>query len=82
MPRRLRSDERLTESVQEFRKDAILRSFKGLKKEKAELEAQVAELDERSKFHDDHLRIVDAWLDQVRSVYNTWACHEGPMLRT
>ncbi|KAF2093902.1 putative histone ubiquitinationc protein [Rhizodiscina lignyota] len=52
-------------NMEEFRKDAIFRSFKQLKKDKTELESQVAELDEKSKFHDDHLRIIDAWLSQL-----------------
>jgi hypothetical protein len=35
------------------------------KREKAMLEIQVAELEKKSGYHDDHLRIVDAWWNQV-----------------
>jgi E3 ubiquitin-protein ligase BRE1 len=35
------------------------------KREKAILEIQVAELEKKSGYHDDHLRIVDAWWNQV-----------------
>lgn len=52
---------------QDFQKDAILRSYKELKKEKQSLEGQVAELEGKSKYHDEHLRTIDAWLAQVCS---------------
>lgn len=35
------------------------------KREKATLEARLEELDKRSTYHDDHLRVVDAWWVQV-----------------
>lgn len=35
------------------------------KREKTTLEAQLNEVENRSKYHDDELRIIDAWFDQV-----------------
>jgi len=35
------------------------------KREKNIIETQLAELEKRSKYHDDHLRTIDAWFDQV-----------------
>lgn len=35
------------------------------KREKALLEAQVADMTKHSIFHDDHLRIIDTWFSQV-----------------
>lgn len=36
------------------------------KREKANLEAQLHEIQRHSVYHDDHIRIIDAWLLQVR----------------
>ena len=36
-----------------------------LKREKATLEAQLADVEKRSQHHDDHLRTLDVWFDQV-----------------
>jgi hypothetical protein len=38
------------------------------KREKATLEAQLKEVQKRSADHDDHLRVIDAWWSQVRSL--------------
>lgn len=35
------------------------------KREKGVVETQLADLEKRSQHHDDHLRIIDAWFDQV-----------------
>lgn len=35
------------------------------KREKQIVETQLVELESRSKYHDDHLRTIDAWFDQV-----------------
>jgi len=35
------------------------------KREKATVESQLNELEGRSKYHDDHLRTIDAWFDQL-----------------
>jgi E3 ubiquitin-protein ligase BRE1 len=52
---------------QAYQKDAILRQMREYKREKATFEAQVAEMEKRSKYHDDHLRIIDLWFSQVRT---------------
>lgn len=38
------------------------------KREKINLEGRVQELEKNSTDHDDHIRIVDAWLLQVRRI--------------
>lgn len=35
------------------------------KREKTTVESQLSELESRCKYHDDHLRTIDAWFDQV-----------------
>jgi E3 ubiquitin-protein ligase BRE1 len=54
-----------TATLQAFQKDAILRQMREYKREKATVESQLSELEGRSKYHDDHLRTIDAWFDQV-----------------
>jgi hypothetical protein len=45
------------------------------KREKATLETQLHDLEDRSKHHDDHLRTIDAWFDQVSTRHvMTWEC--------
>jgi E3 ubiquitin-protein ligase BRE1 len=53
------------DDIESFQKDAILRQMREFKREKATVESQLNELEGRSKYHDDHLRIIDAWFDQV-----------------
>jgi E3 ubiquitin-protein ligase BRE1 len=53
---------------QTFQKDAILRQMKEYKREKAALENQVAKMEKRAAYHDDHLRVIDVWFSQVGSV--------------
>lgn len=36
------------------------------KRERNMLETRVEELEKKSTYHDDHLRVIDAWWDQVR----------------
>jgi hypothetical protein len=54
-----------TATLQAFQKDAILRQMREYKREKGTVESQLSELEERSKHHDDHLRTIDVWFDQV-----------------
>lgn len=42
-----------------------MRQMREYKREKNTFEAQLSELEGRSKYHDDHLRTIDAWFDQV-----------------
>jgi hypothetical protein len=52
-------------ALQDYQKDAILRNYKLQKKEKEEVETRLAELVEKCRYHDDHIRAIDAWLHQV-----------------
>lgn len=51
--------------MQAYQKDAILRQMREYKREKATLEAQLNDVEARSRYHDDELRTIDAWFDQV-----------------
>lgn len=53
------------DNVQAFQKDAILRQMREYKREKNAVESQLNELETRSKHHDDHLRALNTWFDQV-----------------
>lgn len=37
------------------------------KREKVSLETKVKELSKAANYHNDHLRVIDAWYNQVRS---------------
>lgn len=52
--------------VQRFTKDAIWRQMQEFKREKVTLESKVKEMSKAATFHQDHLRIIDAWFKQVR----------------
>ncbi|KAI5790110.1 BRE1 E3 ubiquitin ligase-domain-containing protein [Geopyxis carbonaria] len=60
------------EDVIHFQKEAIWRQMQEYKRERNVLEARIEELDKRSAYHDDHLRVMDAWwtqlLDEVRLI--------------
>ncbi|KAK4204370.1 BRE1 E3 ubiquitin ligase-domain-containing protein [Triangularia verruculosa] len=51
--------------IEEFTKGAIYRQMQEYKREKASLESRVQELEKNSTDHDDHIRVVDAWLHQL-----------------
>jgi hypothetical protein len=42
-----------------------MRQMREYKREKTTVEAQLSELESQSKHHDDHLRTLDTWFDQV-----------------
>jgi E3 ubiquitin-protein ligase BRE1 len=42
-----------------------MRQMREYKREKNTVEVQLNELESRSKYHDDHLRTLDVWFDQV-----------------
>ena len=58
-------DRQLMHETQHFQKEAIWRQMQEYKRERNVLESRLEELDKRSAYHDDHLRIVDAWWSQV-----------------
>lgn len=51
--------------MQAYQKDAILRQMREYKREKTTLEAQLNDVESRSRYHDQELRTIDAWFDQV-----------------
>ncbi|KAF2114905.1 E3 ubiquitin-protein ligase-like protein bre1 [Lophiotrema nucula] len=53
------------DDIEAFQKDAILRQMKDYKRQTAALEAQLRDLDKRAQYHDDHLRTIDSWFDQL-----------------
>ncbi|KAJ6264891.1 E3 ubiquitin-protein ligase [Drechslerella dactyloides] len=53
------------EDVVNFQKEAIYRQMKSYKREKELSEIRLEELQKRCTYHDDHLRIVDAWWNQM-----------------
>lgn len=62
-------------TLQLFQKDAIVRQMKEYKREKVALENQVANMEKRSAYHDDHLRIIDLWFSQVGFNTNLSFCN-------
>jgi len=57
----------LTAGVQEYQKGAIYRQMLEYKREKINLELRLQELEKKTVDHDDHIRIIDAWLLEVWS---------------
>ncbi|KAK6362155.1 hypothetical protein TWF730_005852 [Orbilia blumenaviensis] len=53
------------EDVVSFQKEAIFRQMRAYKREKELTEARLEELQKRCIFHDDHVRVIDAWMDQM-----------------
>ncbi|ERT02026.1 hypothetical protein HMPREF1624_00321 [Sporothrix schenckii ATCC 58251] len=51
--------------LEDFQKDAIIRQMNEYKRENATLEARIEEIQKRSTYHDDHIRIADAWVLQL-----------------
>ncbi|KAI9851410.1 MAG: E3 ubiquitin-protein ligase bre1 [Thelocarpon superellum] len=58
------------DDLERFQKDAIYRQMQEYKRERNNLESRLAEMVKRATYHDDHLRVVDAWwrqlLDEVK----------------
>lgn len=50
---------------QRFTKEAILRQMKEIQRERDTTEKRLHEFTKRTAYHDDHLRIIDAWFCQV-----------------
>ncbi|KAL2270310.1 hypothetical protein VTJ83DRAFT_2494 [Remersonia thermophila] len=51
--------------IEQYQKGAIYRQMLEYKREKLNLESRVQELEKNSTDHDDHIRIVDAWVLQL-----------------
>ncbi|KAH0566309.1 hypothetical protein GP486_000280 [Trichoglossum hirsutum] len=53
------------EDLEQYQKEAIWRQMQEYKRERNTLEDQLKEITKRSNFHDDHLRIINAWWKQL-----------------
>ncbi|RMZ82753.1 hypothetical protein DV738_g1541, partial [Chaetothyriales sp. CBS 135597] len=53
------------DDLERFQKDAIHRQMLEYKREKNTLESQLKELRKKARYHDDHLRAIDAWFKQL-----------------
>ena len=49
--------------------------MKEYKREKGQLDSQLKDLQKRSMYHDDHIRIIDAWFSQVGQVWLVFYRH-------
>ena len=54
--------------AQAYQKDAILRQMKEFKREKNAVEAELRDIEKKSRYHDDHLRAIDLWFEQVSTL--------------
>ncbi|KAI7109080.1 hypothetical protein KC316_g20207, partial [Hortaea werneckii] len=61
----MRMDGEKERDVENFQKDAIMRQMKEYKRQKKDFEDQYNSLLSKSKFHDEHLRTIDAWFSQL-----------------
>ncbi|EED12478.1 histone ubiquitinationc protein (Bre1), putative [Talaromyces stipitatus ATCC 10500] len=61
------------DDLERFTKDAIWRQMQEFKREKVTLESKVKEMTKAATYHQDHLRIIDAWfkqlIDEVRILF-------------
>ncbi|KAK5047991.1 hypothetical protein LTR84_006181 [Exophiala bonariae] len=53
------------DDLERFQKDAIYRQMQEYRREKNTLETQLKEMRKKTRYHDDHLRIIDSWFQQV-----------------
>ncbi|KAI9741915.1 MAG: E3 ubiquitin-protein ligase bre1 [Cirrosporium novae-zelandiae] len=59
------SDMPWKDDLEYIQKDAILRQLQEYKRERNTLESRIKELNKRYAYHDDHIRIIDAWFNQL-----------------
>ncbi|KAJ5139294.1 uncharacterized protein N7515_004142 [Penicillium bovifimosum] len=53
------------DDLERFQKEAILRQMQEYKREKSSLEARLSQMSKAATFHNDHLRVIDAWFRQL-----------------
>ncbi|MCJ1240330.1 E3 ubiquitin-protein ligase bre1 [Varicellaria rhodocarpa] len=53
------------DELEKFQKEAIWRQMQEFKREKTTLEARLADMSKRAAYHDDHLRTIDSWFNQL-----------------
>ncbi|GAM86709.1 hypothetical protein ANO11243_047280 [Dothideomycetidae sp. 11243] len=51
--------------VENFQKGAIFRQMREYQRERNDLQSQVKDLGRRATYHDDHIRLIDAWFSQL-----------------
>lgn len=61
----VRYDATANSPAQNYTKGAIYRQMQEYSRKAATAESRLEELHKRSVYHDDHLRIIDAWWRQV-----------------
>ncbi|KAI9763095.1 MAG: E3 ubiquitin-protein ligase bre1 [Candelina submexicana] len=66
------------DELERYQKDAIYRQMQEYKREKQTLESRIKDMSERALYHDDHLRIVDAWFKQLLDEVKILAGHATP----
>ncbi|KAH1436648.1 E3 ubiquitin-protein ligase bre1 [Aspergillus fumigatus] len=53
------------DDLERFQKDAIWRQMQEYKREKMSLETKLKEMSKATAYHNDHLRVIDAWFNQL-----------------
>ncbi|KAI5304821.1 E3 ubiquitin-protein ligase bre1 [Ascosphaera pollenicola] len=53
------------DDLERVQKDAILRQMHEYKRERNTLESRLKDLEKSAAYHDEHLRVIDAWLKQL-----------------
>lgn len=53
------------DDLDRFQKDAIWRQMQEYKREKTSLETRLKEMSKAATYHDDHLRVIDSWYNQL-----------------
>ncbi|KAL8827710.1 MAG: hypothetical protein Q9191_003019 [Dirinaria sp. TL-2023a] len=53
------------DDLERFQKEAIWRQMQEYKRDRSHLETRLKDLSKRTAYHDDHLRMVDAWFSQL-----------------
>ncbi|RMZ92252.1 hypothetical protein DV736_g546, partial [Chaetothyriales sp. CBS 134916] len=61
------------DDLERFQKDAIHRQMLEYKREKNTLESQLKEMRKKARYHDGHLRAIDAWFKQLIDEVKTMA---------
>jgi E3 ubiquitin-protein ligase BRE1 len=64
--------------MQNYQKDAIMRQMKEYKRQRKDLEEQLADLQKKCQFHNDHLRVIDAWFSQLLDEVRTFVSETLP----
>ncbi|EAW08676.1 E3 ubiquitin-protein ligase BRE1 [Aspergillus clavatus NRRL 1] len=53
------------DDLERFQKDAIWRQMQEYKREKTSLETKLKEMSKATAYHNDHLRVIDSWFNQL-----------------